>query len=193
MMGLTWYRASLLVAAAALPAFAMFDHSTGGAGRAPARALADDDDEMTDAHVVGALRAINQGVIDHATAAKGRFVDAKIAAFNDTLLEHHRAGLTKADEAAAAASVTASESECSKDYAEEVKAEIEDLSDEKGAELDDEYLADQTELHEKALEALDDKLVKVAQNAQVIQAVKDLRATMATHLDTIKQFEEQQD
>jgi predicted outer membrane protein len=193
MVGFTWYRASLLVAVAALPALAAFDHRP-GPGRAPANVLADDDkDAMSDAHVLGALKAINQGVIDHCTAAQGRFVDAKISAFNDQLLQHHREALRKVDAAATTAGVTPAESECSKDYAEEVKAEIDDLADEKGDELDDEYLADQEELHEKAIEQLDDKLVKAASNGSVVQAVKELRSTMATHLETIRQLDEDQD
>lgn len=149
----------------------------------------DDDDRLTEAQVLGIARALNQGEVDHAAAAQGRLVDAEASSLCSMILQDHQAAVAKIDQVAQAAGIVPAPSEKAQDLTKEVQDEIADLRDDEGEELAEEFIEDQKGMHERALKTFDDDLLPASTNPRIVQLLTELRASVAAHLEHIKQLE----
>jgi predicted outer membrane protein len=140
--------------------------------------------------VLGIAKALNQGEVEHASAVQGRLFDPGVQSSCEMILQDHRAALVKIDQVAQATGIVPLESETSRELTKDVREEIADLQDDEGDELVDEFLSDQEGMHEKALKTFDEELLPAATNPKLVELLTELRASVASHLEHIKQLDD---
>lgn len=138
-----------------------------------------------DGEIVGVVAAANQGELDAAGIAlkKGRSMAVK--KFARHMKTDHRAAKTKL----LTLRIAAVDSDRSLNLKGLAKAEGEKLGKATMDEFDKTYMDAQVDDHATLLKALDEELIPKAQAAPLAAFLKDVRKTVAAHLDEAKKIQ----
>ena len=154
-----------------------------GSGRA-------DDDVLTAAEVIGVARAINAGELDTANAVRGQLPRGAAGGMIDMIVEDHTRSLQELERISVQLSLVPEESELSRDLQQDVQDAMQSFADEQGAELGEEFIDVQVELHEKALKVIDDELLPATTEPTLMEYLGELRATIVHHLETARSLKD---
>lgn len=159
------------------------DHAVGTEGR-----------RLSHAEALGAARAIHAAAIDQATFAKARLDRGMVEGLANTLLGDHRRSLDELQRLVGERSLTPTESSVSLQLREDALQALEELSDESGRELANDYLEAQLALHQRGLEAIDRELLAATSDEpDLLEYMSSLRALLASHLDLARDVQAQEE
>lgn len=141
------------------------------------------DQPMTDAQIVAAAATLNEGEIQMAELAKKNASNAEVKQFALMMQQHHGKGLDKTKTIQSKAKISP---DTSNNVTIKMKSEtnttIESLKDKTGNEFDRAYIDAQVKAHRDALDAIDNKMLPNAQNADLKMQLTEMRRQVAEHL-----------
>lgn len=138
---------------------------------------------LNDAQIVAIVQAADNGQIEQAHEAIRKAKDPRVKHFAQRMLTDHSAAETKISSVETKAQLTPQ----SNAIAEHLKANGEQVmsslkSASSGSDFDKVYIDAQVKQQTKELELLDNRLISHAQNAELVKALHDMRAKVASHL-----------
>jgi putative membrane protein len=150
-----------------------------------------EDERLDDAQILGAARAINGLEIDHAKLAIGRARKAPVKDLASSLLAGHGRADKELLELEKNLGLVPADSGATTKLRVDATASGNDLADASPANFDRRFLTQQIEMHERALAALDEKLLPHASHPELKQALQRLRAQLSAHLETARALRDQ--
>ena len=141
---------------------------------------------MNDAQIAAFLSAANKAEIDSSELVK-KSKNAEVKKFAAMIIKDHKAADKKAAAVLVKAGVqpdeTGADVQALKGKAQPV---IDQLKGLKGAELDKAYVDAQVTMHQDVIDAVDQKILPAAQNAELKAFVSEIRPKLQAHLDQAK-------
>lgn len=147
-----------------------------------------DDDVLTAGQVVGIARAINTGEIDVATAVRGKLPQGAAGGMVDMIIKDHQKSLQDLERVSVQLSLVPEESDISRELQEDVEKTRSGFAEsgEDVAGLEDDFIQSQVDMHEKALEVIDDDLLPATTEPTLTEYLGKLRASVYHHLESAK-------
>lgn len=138
--------------------------------------------------VLGVARAINAGEVDQARAVKDRLEgDAK--RFAEIMIREHGAALERLSRLADELGIDPAVSELRRDLEQRSREAIRALRDAEDDEVSRKYVESQVEMHRRALEVIDGKLLPAAREEPRLESsLREMRAHVAAHLRTAEEL-----
>lgn len=156
-----------------------------GSATAPAPAAAPTP-QMNDAQIGAFLAAANKAEIDSSQLVK-KSKSADVKKLAAEMIKDHTAADKKGKALMAKASIQPDASaEDVKTLESKAQGAIEQLKGLKGAELDKAYVDAQVTMHQEVIDALDQRLLPAAQNADLKAFMTEIRPKLQAHLDHAK-------
>lgn len=138
---------------------------------------------LTDAQIVAAAVAANEGEVQMAELAKKSAQNAEVKQFAVMMQSHHTKGLDKTKSLESKAKISADDNnDVSTKLKTEVSSTMQTLKDKKGAEFDKAYMESQVKAHKDVLDAIDNKMLPGAQNGELKAHLNEMRRQVADHL-----------
>lgn len=141
---------------------------------------------LTDGQIAAFLAAANKAEIQTSELVK-KSKNAEVRKLAAEMIKDHKAADTKATALCSKASITP---EATGDQVQAVEskaqAAMEQLKGLKGAELDKAYVDAQVTMHQDVIDAVDQKLLPAAQNADLKAFINEIRPALQAHLDHAK-------
>ncbi len=147
-------------------------------------------DELTAGQVLGVARALNMGEVDQATAVQGRVTDPNVSAMVERIIQDHRAALQELEQISTQMGLVAEESDLSRELTTNAQEATGEFAQRQDEDLAKDFVDKQVDMHEKALETIDDRLLPVTTDSTLRQYLNDLRGTIASHLEMAKQMKD---
>jgi putative membrane protein len=146
--------------------------------------------QMNDGQIAAFLAAANKAEIDSSELVK-KSKNAEVKKLAAEMIKDHKAADKKGTALCAKASITP---EASGDDVQtlqsKAQAAIDELRGKKGADLDKAYVDAQVKMHQEVIEAVDQKLLPAAQNADLKSFINEIRPKLQAHLDHAKAVQE---
>jgi putative membrane protein len=137
---------------------------------------------LSDEQIVAITTAANTGEIQQAQLVKDRTQNAQIRKFAEHMIHDH--GQLKADgqKLVTKLKLTPQDNQMSLQLTSDSKQLVDTLRGEKGAQFDKDYIDAQVKEHRDLLDALDNKMIPQAQNAEIKTALQNARTKVEAHL-----------
>jgi putative membrane protein len=143
-----------------------------------------DDDEPTDGQIVQLLITVNMADSAGGASASTRATNAQVREYARMMVQDHSAANRRLTELARRLNINPDSAfEDIRELREDVDEGARDLASKSGAEFDREYMEMEVNLHRRVLEALDQKLIPQADNAELKTLLQETRQTVQRHLD----------
>ena len=144
------------------------------------------DESWTDANVVDALTAVNQGEIDYSQLGVDKATNASVKQFAQQMVKDHTAMLDGVRNLTSKLAVTPAVNKKVEDLQKENQKDIADLNGKTvGKDFDHEFIEEQVDMHQEALDLLNDLDSKTT-NADVKAAIAEAKPKVQSHLDLAK-------
>lgn len=141
---------------------------------------------MTDGQIAMIAMTANSADSAHGEHAKTAATNAEVKAFAQRMITDH-GGLNKqAADLAAKTGLVPEESDDSRGLKSDADAKMQELMGKTGADFDKAYIDAEVDMHQKVLDALDQKLIPGATNAELKTLLQTARAGVASHLESAK-------
>src|SRR5262249_21124684 len=133
------------------------------------------DESWTDANVVDALTAVNQGEIDYSQLGVDKATNASVKQFAQQMVKDHAAMLDAVKNLTLKLGVTPAVNKKVDDLQKENQKDIADLNGKSvGKDFDHEFMEEQVDMHQEALDLLNDLESKTT-NADVKAAIAEAK------------------
>jgi len=146
--------------------------------------------QLNDNQIAAFLGAANQAEIQSSELVK-KSKNAEVKKLAAEMIKDHKAADKKGTALFAKAGIKPeSSSDDVKTLESKAQAAIEQLKGLKGAELDKAYVDAQVTMHQEVIDAVDQKLLPAAQNADLKSFINEIRPKLQAHLDHAKAVQE---
>ena len=151
------------------------------------------DESWTDANVVNALTAVNQGEIDYSQLGVDKATNPSVKQFAQQMVKDHTTMLDGVKSLTAKLAVTPAVNKKVDDLQKENQKDIADLNGKSaGKDFDHEFMEEQVDMHQEALDLLNDLDSKTT-NADVKAAIAEAKPKVQAHLDQAKAIKDKVD
>ena len=151
------------------------------------------DESWTDANVVNALTAVNQGEIDYSQLGVDKATNPSVKQFAQQMVKDHTTMLDGVKNLTAKLAVTPAVNKKVDDLQKENQKDIADLNGKSvGKDFDHEFMEEQVDMHQEALDLLNDLDSKTT-NADVKAAIAEAKPKVQAHLDQAKAIKDKVD
>ncbi|HEY3500499.1 MAG TPA: DUF4142 domain-containing protein [Polyangiaceae bacterium] len=141
-------------------------------------------ESLSDAQIVSVAGAVNEAEVDQAEIAVDKAQNDAVKRFAETMIAHHEQGKKDVEELASRADIDTKDSRLLAELRMDAKHTEDKLDDaDKNASFDKLYMLGQVDMHRKALDALDSRLIPNARNAELKQLLQSMRERVASHLE----------
>jgi putative membrane protein len=143
---------------------------------------------LSDAQIMGALAAANQGEVEFSQKDIARAGDATVKAFAEKMVQHHGDALTRLQAASRDARLELAKSRVTERLEADVARERTGLDARTGdaASADLAFMCAQLRLHEGVLDTITTELAPAAQDEHVKAQLSATRPVVAAHLDEVR-------
>jgi putative membrane protein len=152
--------------------------ATGTAGTAGAGS-----GQLSDAQIAAIAVAANKVDVEAGRAARKKTKNAKVRTFANDMIRDHTSANKQAAALVKKLGVTPEENDTSRGLTQGGEDNLANLKSMKGKEFDRAYAEHEVAYHQQVLDALDQKLIPGAQNAELKSLLQSVRAVIAQHLD----------
>ncbi len=146
---------------------------------------------LTDPQIAAIVDVGNVGEIEQAKLAATKSKDARVKKFAAMMVKHHSEAKTKQGKLMDKAKLSPQPNPMSEKMAKDGAAAVENLRGTAAGEFDKAYVALQVKEHRELLDALDQKLIAAAQNAEMKAFLNELRPRVAEHLQAAQTLGDQ--
>ncbi len=137
---------------------------------------------LNDKQIVAVALAANNGEVQMAEMAKKKATNPEVKQFAAMMHTHHSQGVQKAKALENKSKLSQEDNDLSQKLKGDVSTTLSDLRDKDGREFDKAYMESQVKAHKEVLQAIDDRLVPNAQNAELKTLLTEMRRQVADHL-----------
>jgi len=148
---------------------------------------------LSDDKILKVAQVANQSEIEAAQLASARAETPAVRDYAKMLVAHHGAAQRRTMRVASQLGLGPSMSPDAEELRTESSKQMEGLRDKQGKEFDRAYLDAQVEAHENVLRLIDSRLEPEAKQPSVKSLVRDLRPTVAKHLDEARSLQDKLD
>jgi putative membrane protein len=145
--------------------------------------------QITDAQIAAIVVAANATDADLGEFAATRATNPSIQEFAKTMTRDHRAVNAQAAALVARLGVTPVETDVSRKLVSDGNAFRAELSQKTGAAFDRAYIEHEVVYHQAVIDAVDQTLLPNVQNAELKQAITDVRPALVAHLRHAQQLQ----
>jgi len=138
---------------------------------------------LDDADIAAIVVAANTIDIRYGEIARQRATNPQVKEFAETMIRDHTAVNQSAGELVTRLGVTPRENDLSRSLEAQAAQMRETLMTKSGAEFDRAYIDNEVTYHQAVLQALDETLIPNAKNAELKQALVDVRPAIQAHLE----------
>jgi len=146
--------------------------------------------QLTDAQIAAITDAANKGEIEQAKLAVRKAKDPQVKAFAQMMIDHHGTEQKKEQQLATTLSLTPETTQTSTQLQTDSQNAISSLSSQNGADFDKAYMDLQVKEHKDVLDAIDNKLIPNAKNAQLKSALEAFRPKVQEHLQKAQEIQQ---
>ena len=139
----------------------------------------------TDANVVDAITAANQGEVDYSQIAVDKATSPSVKEFAQLMVKDHSTMLAEVKSLSSRLNVTPAPNDKVADLQKEVQKDITDLNAKTGKDFDKEFMEEQVDMHQETLDLLSDLDSKTT-NADLKAAIAEAKPKVQAHLDQAK-------
>ena len=139
--------------------------------------------QLSDAQIAAIAVAANKVDIEAGQAARKKTKNARVKKFAADMIRDHGSANKQAAALVKKLGVTPEENEMSRAITQGGKDNLDNLKSMKGKEFDRAYAEHEVAYHQQVLDALDQKLIPSAQNAELKSLLQSVRAVIAQHLE----------
>lgn len=144
---------------------------------------ANSSESLSDAQIIAVAGAINESEVEQAEIAVDQSKNDAVKRFAETMIAHHGQAVKDVDELENRVGLEEADSRLLAQLRVEAKATEDKLDDTEDASFDKLYMVSQVDMHRKALDTLDGKLIPQARNTELKQLLQTLRPRIASHLE----------
>ena len=147
----------------------------------------------TDANVVDALTAANQGEVDYSNVAVQKATNPSVKEFAQMMVKDHSTMLDAVKSLSSKLNVTPAPNDKVNDLQKESQKDIADLNGKTaGKDFDHEFMEEQVDMHQETLDLLNDLESKTT-NADLKAAIAEAKPKVQAHLDQAKAIKDKVD
>lgn len=141
-------------------------------------------ESLSDAQITEVAEAVNEAEVDQAKIAVDKAQSDSVKRFAETMIAHHEQGKKDVEELESRANIDGKDSRLLAQLKADAKSAEDKLDDaNKDASFDKLYMLGQVDMHRKALETLDSRLIPNARNAELKQLLQSMRERVSSHLE----------
>ena len=141
------------------------------------------DEGPSDANILAIMLAANNTDVSYAKLVPGRSQNASIRNFAANMVTAHTAVNQQLNDLTNRINITPEENKESLDFRDESTTKRDLMRELEGHTFDSTYIANEITYHTKLLQTLDKELIPDADNAQIKQALMQIRPAVQAHLD----------
>lgn len=145
--------------------------------------------ELNDAQIAKVLLTINEGEIDAGKMAQKKAQKSEVKDFAKMMVDDHKNNMKETKDLSKKQDFGTKQSDLAKTLEKDAKNANKDLKKSAKNDFDKNYLAQQIDMHNKALETLDATLIPKAQNAEFKAHLQKTRDAVASHLNHAKELQ----
>ncbi len=146
--------------------------------------------QLTDAQIAAITDAANKGEIEQAKLALRKAKDPQVKLYAQMMIDHHGSEQKKEQALCTSLSLQPETTQMSTQLQTDSQSAISSLSSQSGADFDKAYIDLQVKEHKDVLDAIDNKLVPNAKNAQLKQALTDFRPKVQEHMQKAMEIQQ---
>jgi putative membrane protein len=147
----------------------------------------------TDANVVDALTAANQGEVDYSNIGVQKATNPSVKEFAQMMVKDHTTMLDAVKSLSSKLNVTPAPNDKVNDLQKESQKDIADLNGKTaGKDFDNEFMEEQVDMHQETLDLLNDLDSKTT-NADLKAAIAEAKPKVQAHLDQAKAIKDKVD
>jgi putative membrane protein len=146
--------------------------------------------QLTDPQIAAITDAANKGEIEQAKLAVRKAKDPQVKQYAQMMIDQHGAEQKKEQQLATTLSLQPETTQMSTQLQTDSQSAISSLTSQSGAEFDKAYIDLQVKEHKEVLDAIDNKLIPNAKNAQLKQALTDFRPKVQAHLQKAQEIQQ---
>jgi putative membrane protein len=139
----------------------------------------------TDANVVDAITAANQGEVDYSQIGVDKATSPSVKEFAQLMVKDHNAMLDGVKSLSSKLNISPAPNDKVADLQKEVQKDITDLNAKTGKDFDKEFMEEQVDMHQETLDLLTD-LDSRTTNADLKAAIAEAKPKVQAHLDQAK-------
>lgn len=148
-----------------------------------------DQGSITDDEIVAASDAVNAAQVEQGTLARSKAKEPRLREFAEKLKADHERARRDGRSVAARLAFKLKESPLSSELDADAAGATKTLKNAHRNEFDRLFVESQIAAHQKTLKLLDQKLIPSARNQDVKELLEGLRATVQTHLETVRSLQ----
>ena len=141
---------------------------------------------ITDANIAAIVVTANSADSAAGELAQKSGTDAEVKAYGKRMVADHGAVNKEATAWAGTAGVTPADNDDSNAMKNDASTHMADLASKTGKDFDKAYIDHEVTMHQQVLDALDQKLIPNAQNAELKALLEKTRPAIQSHLDMAK-------
>jgi putative membrane protein len=145
---------------------------------------------MSDASLVSVLETANAGEVEYSQAAVDRASNPQVREFARLMVREHGRMRDSVGAVARRLGVAAAAPDRVREMREELSKDLADLRAKTGEDFDEEFMAEQVDMHQETLDLLDD-LDDDTNTPALKQAIEGAKASVRAHLDRAKQVKDE--
>jgi putative membrane protein len=146
--------------------------------------------QLTDPQIAAITDAANKGEIEQAKLAVRKAKDPQVKQYAQMMIDQHGAEQKKEQQLATTLSLQPETTQMSTQLQTDSQSAISSLSSQSGADFDKAYIDLQVKEHKDVLDAIDNKLIPNAKNAQLKQALEAFRPKVQGHLQKAQEIQQ---
>ena len=143
---------------------------------------------VVDGEVVSALQGINNGEMKTAKIAAKKSMNQSVQQYAQQVMVDHRNAEKQLDEIRSKNRITVDTPAVRRDMRQENTAAMRRINKMEGAAFDQAFLDQQINQHQQALQLIDSRLLKSADNIDLRSYITNLRTVIDSHLQTAQQL-----
>lgn len=162
--------------------------SVGGGGSS---STTPDQETLTEAQVARFSELANTSEVDQGKLALTKAKTPAVKKFADMMVKHHTEALQEQTKLIKKLNVVPAESASATALKEDGDKTLKTLQEASNADFDRTYIATQVDVHEKVLQALDNKLIPAVRTPELQAGLRKMRTTVEAHLSQAKTLQAQ--
>lgn len=158
---------------------------------APSAPVAAEDAALTEGQVAFFADLANSSEVEQGKLAQGKAKSPAVKKFADMMVKHHSEALQEQAKLFKKLNLTATDSGASAALKADGEKVLTSLREASATDFDRTYVAAQVDVHQKVLQAIDEKLLPSARTAELEAGLRKMRATVEAHLSQAKTLQSQ--
>jgi putative membrane protein len=144
---------------------------------------------FTDEQITAVTNAANTGEVDQAKEAVKKAKSGKVKTFAQHMITDHGAAFKQQTDIEKKANITPQDNDTSRQIQSDGRTILSQIQGATGADFDRQYIDAQVKEHQSVLDALDNKLIPAAKNADLKSFLQKTRDKVADHLKMAKDIQ----